>query len=98
MTKRYPGITRAFLEMCYDNGCIHRFRTEEAARRDLRKFIEKNGEEIGDMAAIDDWLGSLTPSDLQTVCCGEEREALARCEFAPPFTETLLQTLFDEVV
>jgi hypothetical protein len=97
MSESYPGIAKAFLEMCYDNGGINRFRTEKEARRDLRKFIEKNGDGIGDLAAIDAWLGSLTPDDLQTVC-GEESEQIAVCESSPAFTHTLLDALFNEVV
>ena len=36
--KVYANIERAHLEIAYDNGGIHRFRTENEATDELRRF------------------------------------------------------------
>jgi hypothetical protein len=92
---RFPGISRAALEIALDNGGINRFRPPKQQQRELSKFLERQPQEI--LPAIDAWLASLSDDDLSTACCGEHSEMEAILLTAPPFTDQLLSDYFDEV-
>lgn len=92
---RYPGIKRAALEIAYDNGGIHRDRSEKQMLRELSNFLDRQPEEL--LSAIDVWLARLSAECLEIVCAGEQFEADAVLRDAPPFTLTLLNDYFNEV-
>ncbi len=94
---RYPGISRACLEIALDNGGINRGRPLKQQQRELARFLERQPQEI--LPAIDAWLSGLSDDDLSTVCCGgqDEPETQALRAKAPPFTDQLLNDYFDEV-
>lgn len=93
--ERFPGIKRAALEIAYDNGGINRHRSESAMLQELERFLARQPSEL--LPDIDRWLLALSDSDLETVCCGEERDQLSIVKSAPPFTHQLLDDYFNEV-
>lgn len=95
MSDRWPGIKRAALEIAYDNGGINRDRSEKTMLKECDNFLDSHPEEM--LQPIDKWLSELSEDDLSTVCAGEESDAKALLETAPPFTEFLLNAYFDEV-
>lgn len=94
---KYPGIQRAALEIALDNGGINRFRSKKQQSREFERWIAKQPADI--LPAIDAWLSCLSDKDLNTLCCGGEGEPETEAirQFAPPFTEQLLNDYFDEV-
>lgn len=93
----WPNIERAHLEIAYDNGGIHRERSEGRAARELRRYLSSLPYDRDQLAAIDAWLGSLTHEQLVTVCAGDQSDALSILERAPPFTDAVLTGIFDHV-
>jgi hypothetical protein len=91
----FPGITKAALEIAYDNGGINRDRSEKKMLGELERWLAKQPAEI--LPDIDAWLSSLSKDDLITVCAGEESEQQAILQNAPPFTDKLLNDYFGEV-
>lgn len=91
---RYQGITRALLEIEYDNGGINRDRTENDALLESEEVLASCDD--ADLAEIDSWLASLNPEELQLVCCGEQSEAeeFMTRRAAPTKTNGLLNDLF----
>ena len=94
--QEFPGFTAATLEIARDNGAINRFQTESAVLKRLAKFLKE--QEAGQVHDAEKWLVSLSQDDLETVCSGEHGEAQAIVQNAPPFTDTLLNQIFDEVI
>lgn len=94
---RYPGITKAALEIGYDNGGIHRFRSETSLLRRLNRFLAKCALDTEQLNSIDRWLGGLPADQLFTVCAGEETEMLAILKDGPVFTHDLLNDIFEKV-
>lgn len=94
---KYIGIESAAIEIAYDNGGIHRDRSEKKMRDEFARWIEQQPQEI--LPAIDAWLRGLSQRDLIEFCTGgegePEREAIAAN--APPFTDDLLNRYFEEV-
>jgi len=84
---QYPGITMAVLAIAFDNGGIHRFRSEEQFRAELNAFLASQTIALG---PIDRWLANLPQDDLQTVCTGDRDEAKAILATAPPGTDGFL--------
>lgn len=85
---RYPGIKRAALEIAYDNGGIHRGRSEKRMLREFGHWLERQPSDL--LPDIDKWLSALSEVDLQTVCAGEVSEADALLASSPPFTNPCL--------
>jgi len=95
-SKRYPGIAKAALEISYDNGGINRDRTEGKMLRELDRFLE--GVPYADLLPdIDRFLGKLNEEDLNTICAGEHTDQQAIVALGPPFTDTLLTDIFEQV-
>ncbi len=92
---RFPGITRAALEIAYSNGGITCVRTQQRMLGELSRWLDRQPAET--LPDIDAWLFALSDEDLQMVCDGEQSEADAVLQFAPPFTDRLLADYFDEV-
>jgi hypothetical protein len=92
---KWPGITRAALEIAYDNGGITRMRSEERMLGQLERWLETQPQDP--LPAIDAWLLALSDEDLETVCVGEQLEVAALMASAPPFTDQLLNAYFEEV-
>lgn len=94
--KRYPGIAKAALEISYDNGGINRDRTEAMMLRKLGRVLETlpYSEHL---PAIDRFLGKLNEEDLNTICAGEHTDQQAIVALGPPFTDTLLTDVFEQV-
>ena len=92
----YPHIEKACLLIAIDNGGINRNRAVKQQRRDYAKWISRQD---GPLHEIDAWLGALSDEDLETACIGgqDEPETIAVKSTAPPFTDDLLNSYFDEV-
>ncbi len=89
-------IKEACLLITIDNGGLRRDRPAAVVRTEMERFLEARP--YHDLLPeIDRWLGTLSPDDFETVCCGEHTEMLALMEGAPPFTSDLLNDYFDEV-
>lgn len=91
----YPGITRAAVEMAYDNGGIHRFRSEATVVRRLSRFMDTVDLEPQQLREIDQWLSLLSEDLMQTAVAGEEAEMLALMRRGPPFAHKLLNDMFN---
>lgn len=92
----HDGITKAALEIAYDNGGINRYRTEEDALIELNTFLVAHGHKY-DLTAIDKWLVSLDEDHLAACCHEEEETMLKALEGAPSGTHDLLNEIFEEV-
>ena len=94
--QRYPGIAKAALEISYDNGGINRDRTEAMMFRKLGRVLETlpYSEHVPE---IDRFLGKLSAEDLDTICAGEHTDQQALVALGPPFTDTLLNDVFEKV-
>lgn len=98
-----PGITKAALEIAYDNGGINRDRSEEDLHADLDKFFRERTPEHSGLRgtvaahwqAIDGWLNALSEDALLTVCAGEEQDVAEAMVGAPPGTDVLLTEIFE---
>jgi hypothetical protein len=88
------NIRKACLLISYSNGGVNRDRSEARVLREMQHFIDSRPYN-SELKAIDAWLGTLTPDQLETVCDGEQTEAEAITKVAPAFTETLLNEWFD---
>jgi hypothetical protein len=93
----FPGITRAALEMAYDNGGINHYRSERALIDDLQHLLARDAGRYN-LGPIDKWLESLSQGDLQTAVAGEESEIVAILHDAPLGTDDLLNVIFDRVI
>jgi hypothetical protein len=91
---RFAGIERAAILIALDNGGINRFRPEAKVRKEFAHWIETQPQEM--LPPIDAWLASLTDEQLELVCCDTENGGHELLLSAPPFTDDLLNTYFDE--
>lgn len=93
----YPGIARAALLIALDNGGINRHRSQQQQERERERWLATQPEEI--LASVDAWLATLSDDQLEQVCCGGEGEPEREAVMAdaPPFTDELLNSYFDEV-
>lgn len=93
----YPGIKRACFEIAIDNGGINRFRSEKKQSIEFEKWIAKQPAEM--LPAIDVWLSAKSDEEIFIICCGGEGEPEqeALMADAPPFTNDLLNSYFEEV-
>lgn len=93
ISKNYPSIVKAALEISYDNGGINRFRTEEQMLSDLENFLKS--QDTFTLQYVEKDLISLTEEEFQTACTGEqtEREEL----YLLKATDDLLNEIFEKV-
>lgn len=91
----YPGIYRAALEIALDNGGINRDRPVGQHKAEFERWLAHQPSDL--LPAIDKWLSGLSDEKLSTVCAGEHTEMLEAIADAPPFTDSLLNSYFDEV-
>ncbi|WP_062233091.1 hypothetical protein [Aureimonas sp. N4] len=93
----YPGIAAACQLIALDNGGINRSRSVAKQGSEMRKWLAKQPAEM--VEPIDAWLSSLSEADLDEVCCGcaDDEAHVALLMAAPPFTDELLNSYFDEV-
>ncbi len=104
---KLPGLTKAALEIAYDNGGINRGRTEADAGKELIDFLAKRYNAIShtgvrisvalQWAEIDRWLNAQTPEDLLCICAGDDEEQERLLKDAPAGTDELLNDIFEEV-
>lgn len=92
---QYPGIYKAALLIALDNGGINRARSRDRQKREFERWLPSQPADI--FPAIDEWLSSLSDDDLEIVCCGGDDEQDEIMKSAPPFTDDLLNSYFDEV-
>jgi len=88
------NIRKACLLISYSNGGINRDRSELKVLRELQHFIDSRPY-ADEMKPIDAWLGTLTESQFEAVCDGDQDEAETITKNAPPFTEAILNEWFD---
>lgn len=93
-TDRYPNIRRATQLIALDNGGVNRTRSEKQRLKEYGRWLDRQAAEV--LEPIDKWLGMLTEDQMDKVCndTSEAEELLAA---APPFTDDLLESYFDEV-
>lgn len=92
---QWPGITRAALEIAYDNGGVNRLRSEDQVRREIAAWLARQPADV--LPAIDAWLSSLSDAELSDFCAGGDDRSQELAAAAPPFTDQLLNQYFDEV-
>lgn len=90
------NIRKTCLLISYSNGGVNRDRSEARVLREMQHFIDSRPYN-SELKAIDEWLGTLTDDQLETVCDGEQSEMDAIMKDAPAFTETLLHDYFEDV-
>lgn len=90
------NIKKACLLISRSNGGINRFRSEARVTREMQRFFDSRPYH-DEIKNIDQWLGTLTEEQFETVCDGEMSEADAILLSAPVFTGTLLNDYFEEV-
>lgn len=90
------NIKKACLLISRSNGGVNRDRPEARVLREMQKFLDTRPYEA-EFKAIDQWLGTLTEDQIETVCDGEQSEMDAIMKDAPAFTETLLHDYFEDV-
>lgn len=88
------NIKKAFLALSYDNGGIHRTRSEQEMLREAEHFLSTRSE---DLTAIDEWLGTLSEKDFYDALTGEIHDMERVLFRAPPGTEDLLNWFFQEI-
>lgn len=66
---KFEGIKTASLEIAYDNGMINIQSSEEKFLQETEEVLKKYQDRP--LQAWDEWLLSISPSELNTVCCGE---------------------------
>jgi hypothetical protein len=96
----YPNIARACQLIALDNGGINRTRGALAQVRECERWLEDRAQfQFPNVDEIDAWLATLTDDQLDAVCCGGqgEPEQVAAMVGAPPFTDELLTTYFEDV-
>lgn len=93
----YTGISRAAFLIAIDNGGINRFRSERQQAKEMKRWLATQPEEI--LVPVDAWLSTLTEDQMEAVCCGGEGEPeqVAAMAGAPPFTNDILNSYFEEV-
>jgi hypothetical protein len=92
---KFPGIYRAAREIAYDNGGIHRDRSEQQQFEEYEVWLAK--QDPLKLGLIDSWLMSLTDFQLNVVCTDGEGEGALILKTAPAGTDELLNDYFDEV-
>ncbi|NMG39854.1 hypothetical protein GRZ55_11420 [Chelativorans sp. ZYF759] len=93
----YPGIARAALLIALDNGGINRFRSQQQQEREMARWLATQPEH--EIKPVDAWLATLSDEQMEQVCCGGEGEPeqAAAMADAPPFTNEILNSYFEEV-
>lgn len=93
----YPGLAKACLEIALDNGGINRGRSEAQQAREMARWLATQPDDV--LRPIDAWLLTLTEDQMLEVCCGGEGEPEREAAMtgAPPFTDDILNSYFDEV-
>lgn len=95
LKQHYPHITRAALEIAYDNGAIYRGRSESKCLEGVAAFVESIEQEI--VKSFEVFLSPLPQHTLHTICCGEETEVKALLQNAPAWLDEFLNDLFDKI-
>lgn len=95
---RYPNLTKAVVEMAYDNGAVNRDRTEENLLQRLDDYLGQTGHDHARLAEMDDWFAGLTNRQISVAVAGEESEMQALLATAPWDTGVFLDGVFDEVL
>lgn len=104
--EHFPGLTRAAMEIAYDNGGINRTCSEEDLKGKLAvwlmdfctiKHIGLAGTIAWRLGQMDAWLAALSDEDIDTACAGEDLDMRALLAKAPQGTDAMLLALFEEV-
>lgn len=95
-TQRFPGLSRAALEMAYANGGINRDRREDEVLKKLHELV--GSFVVIDMMPIDLWLSRLSEDDMLTAVDGEEEDQKKVLAGAPPMTDLILNAIFEHVI
>ena len=79
----YPFIKEAALEIAFDSGMINRSLSEEDFLKGVESCIFADGIFEVDVRALDNWLGTLSKEDRETVACGEHSEMMEIAKRSP---------------
>jgi hypothetical protein len=77
------NINAMILDMACDNGMLHRGTTQVAVLRNGWRALEADGVLTEDVYALEQWLGTLTAEEKETLVGGEEEEMAALMALAP---------------
>lgn len=86
----YPTIKKATIEIAYDNGAVHRGRTEQDVLNSVEPVLRSKL--AHQLEAAERELAGLSPDDLETLCCGEQ--GVVDCS---DLTEELLTDIFENI-
>jgi hypothetical protein len=77
------NINAMILDMACDNGMLHRGTTQVAVLRNGWRALEADGVLTEDVYALEQWLGTLTAEEKETLVGGEEEEMAALMALSP---------------
>jgi hypothetical protein len=72
--EKYPNIAEVTLSVATSNGILNRLTTNEAILAAATTALEADGVYTGDVAKLEEWLGTLTKEQKETLADGEEEE------------------------
>lgn len=94
----FPHILQATMEMAAANNVTEGEKPDIIRRLDT--LLGADGVTLEELKAVDDWIGTLTRDQVQTLVDGEETECAALVAGAPDPEETegLLRDIFNDVI
>lgn len=95
---RYPGITKAAIEMARCAGGINRDRSERVVLNKLERFMASGIDVAFNLPEIDAWLADLSDDDLLTAVDGEETDMETLCAKGPPGTHGFLHQIYANAI
>lgn len=82
--EKYPNIAEVTLSVATSNGILNRLTTNEAVlAAAATTALEADGVYTGDVAKLEEWLGTLTKEQRETLADGEEEEMAALVAESP---------------
>lgn len=96
LIRKYPALTKAALEVAYDNGMVHRDCTEG-------QFLERQDSvlssvDASDLSRLEHWLSGLSEEDMSVLCTGDQDDAeivMQSCPTGGPDNQQLCRLLDD---
>lgn len=79
----FPNIRHIAIEIAYDNGMVHRDSTEQDFINSTDVALGADGVYEADLRVLDEWIGTLTDEQKETLAVGEETEMQAVANMCP---------------
>lgn len=77
------NINAMILDLACDNGMLHRGTTQVVVLRNGWRALEADDVLTEDVRALEQWLGTLTAEEKETLVSGEEEEMVALMALSP---------------